>query len=126
MKPLVWVVVVLGLMLGGWLAFDGSRALIVGDYVTPGSGPYAGQLGPWATLVSAAGIEPRSTLMKSVHLGLGALWLVMTIGFALRMPWAWRGMMACAVLSLWYLPFGTIIGVIQIVLLLMPAVRGRV
>lgn len=126
MKALVWVVVVLGLLQGGWLAFDGSRALIVGDYVTPGSGPYAGQLGPWATLVSAVGIEPRSTLMKSVHLGLGVLWLVMTIGFALRMPWAWRGMMACAVLSLWYLPFGTIFGVIQIVLLLMPAVRGRV
>ena len=126
MKALVWVVVVMGLMLGGWLAFDGSRALIVGDYVTPGSGPYAGQLGPWATLVSAVGVEPRSTLRKSVHLGLGTLWLVMTIGFALRMPWAWRGMMACAVLSLWYLPFGTIFGVIQIVLLLMPAVRGRV
>jgi len=31
----------------GWMLFDGSRALIVGDYVTAKSGPYAGQLGPW-------------------------------------------------------------------------------
>ena len=125
MKPLVWVVVVLGLLQGGWLAFDGSRALVVGDYVTPTSGPYAGQLGPWATLVSAVGIDPRSTLMKSVHLGLGLLWLLTTIGFALRKRWAWRGMLACAVLTLWYLPVGTLFSVIQIALLLMPAVRRR-
>jgi hypothetical protein len=126
MKSLVWVIVVLGLMQGGWLAFDGSRALIVGDYVTPGSGQYAGQLGPWSKLVSAIGIEPRSTMMKSIHVGLGALWLVTTVCFALRMPWAWSGMLACAVLSLWYLPFGTLFGVIQIILLLLPAVRGRI
>ena len=126
MKSLVWIIVALGLMQGGWLALDGSRALIVGDYVTPGSGPYAGQLGPWSKLVSAIGIDPRSTLMKSVHVGLGALWIVMTVAFMLRMPWAWSGMLACAVLSLWYLPFGTLFGVIQIVLLLLPAVRGRV
>jgi|SRR5688572_10395654 len=118
MKLLVWSIVMLGVILGGWLAFDGSRALIVGDYVTPSSGQYAGQLGLWANLVAAAGIDPRSTFMKSVHLGLGALWIVMTIGFALRMPWAWPGMMACAVLSLWYLPFGTLLSVIETVLLL--------
>ena len=126
MKPLVWVVVALGLMQGGWMAFDGSRALIVGDYVTPSSGQYAGQLGPWAKLVSAIGIEPRSTLMKFIHVGLGAAWLVATVCFLLRMPWAWSGLLTCAVFSLWYLPFGTIFSVVQIVLLLMPAVRGRV
>ena len=126
MKLVIWIVVVLGLMLGGWLSFDGSRALIVGDYVTPRSGPYAGQLGPWAKVVSALGVEPRSTLMKSVHVGLGILWLVTTVGFMLRMPWAWGGMLVSAVLSLWYLPFGTLFGLIQIVLLLLPSVRGRV
>src|SRR5688572_19085110 len=125
MKSLIWIVVVLGLMQGGWLAFDGSRALIVGDYVTPSSGQYAGQLGPWAKLVSALGIEPRSTLMKSIHLGLGVLWIVTTACFMLRVPWAWSGMVACAVLSLWYLPFGTLFGMIQIGLLLRPALRRR-
>ena len=42
-----WVVVALALIEGGWLAFDGGSALVVGDYVTPDSGQYAGQLGPW-------------------------------------------------------------------------------
>ena len=123
---MVGVIVVLGFLQGGWFVFDGCRALIVGDYVTPGSGQYAGQLGPWARLVSAIGLEPRSMLMKSIHVGLGVAWLVTTICFMMRMPWAWSGMMACAVLSLWYLPFGTLFSVVQIVLLLMPSVRGRV
>lgn len=118
------VVVVLALIEGGWLAFDGGRALVVGDYVTPKSGPYAGQLGPWAKVVEEVGIEPRSTLMKSIHLVFGLAWLGMAICFVLRLPWAWSGMVLCAVLGLWYLPFGTLLSVIQIILLFLHAVRG--
>jgi hypothetical protein len=125
MTRLGWIIAALGLMQGAWLTFDGSRALIVGDYITPSSGDYAGQLGPWSKVVAAIGIAPRSTLMKAIHVGLGLAWLVCTVAFIVRMPWAWSGMLTCAVLSLWYLPFGTLFGIIQIVLLLMPGMRGR-
>ena len=124
MHWLGWVVLVLAFVEGSWLAFDGGRALLVGDYVTPKSGQYAGQLGPWAQVVSAMGIEPRSTLMKSIHLALGFAWLIVMVGFALQLPWAWWGMLTCAVLGLWYLPFGTILSVVQVVLLLLPALRN--
>ncbi len=117
------LVLLLALLEGGWLAFDGGRALIVGDYVTPSSGTYAGQLGPWSKLVSAVGIDPRSTLMKSIHLGLGSAWLVVIVCFALRLPWAWWAMLVCAVASLWYLPFGTLLSVIQIIVLALPPLR---
>lgn len=123
MHWLGWIVLVLAFVEGGWLAFDGGRALIVGDYVTPSSGPYAGQLGPWSKLASAVGIDPRSTLMKAIHIGLGLAWLVVLIGFVLRLPWAWTGMLVCAVAGLWYLPFGTLLSVIQIVILLLPPLR---
>ena len=116
----MWVrrlVIAVALVQGGWLAFDGGRALLVGEYVTARSGPYAGQLGPWSKLVSAVGIEPRSTLMKSVHLLLGLATLACATGFARRSSWGGRGILACAVLGLWYLPFGTLLGVLQIVLL---------
>jgi len=119
-----WVVLVLALIEGGWLAFDGGRALVVGDYVTARSGEYAGRLGPWAKVVSAVGIEPRSILMKSIHLVLGLTWLATAICFALRLSWAWSGMVVCAVLGLWYLPFGTLLSLVQIILLLLPAVRA--
>ncbi len=124
MHWLGWVVVALALIEGGWLAFDGGRAVLVGDYVTPKSGQHAGQLGPWAKVVSAVGIEPRSTLMKSIHFVLGLTWLGIMICFVLRLSWAWSGMVLCAGLGLWYLPFGTLLSVIQIVLLFLPAVRG--
>lgn len=113
-----WLVVVLGLQLGGWLTFDGARAFVVGDYVTPSSGDYAGQLGPWSKLVAAVGMAPRSSLMKGAHIVLGLAWLGVVTCFALRFPWAWRGALVCALASLWYLPFGTLIGLIQIALLL--------
>jgi hypothetical protein len=119
-----WLVVAVAVLEGGWLALDGGRALIVGDYFTPGSGGFAGQLGPWATVVAAVGIEPRSALMKAIHLGLGTTGLVVTAGFVSRKPWGRKGMLACALLGLWYLPFGTILSLVQVVLLQLPAVRG--
>jgi hypothetical protein len=125
MTRLAWVIAAIGLMQGAWLTLDGSRALIVGDYVTPSSGEYAGQLGPWSRVVAAVGIPPRSTLMKSIHVGLGIAWLLFAMAFMLRMRWAWSGLLACSVLSLWYLPFGTLFGFIEIALLLMPSVKGR-
>lgn len=124
MHGLRWLVVVLGAFLGSWLTFDGARALAVGDYVTPRSGPHAGRLGPWSQLVVALGIEPRSPLMKWVHVTLGVLWLAASIGFALGMrAWAWWGLVACALASLWYLPVGTVVAVIELVVLLLPAIR---
>jgi hypothetical protein len=118
------ILLLLALLEAGWLAFDGTRALIVGDYVTPRSGPHAGQLGPWAKLVAAVGIEPRSTLMKGIHVGLGVAWLLVAISFAAGQSWAWRGMMVCAVLGLWYLPVGTVLGLAQIALLVWMRARA--
>jgi hypothetical protein len=119
------VVVLLAVCEGGWLAFDGTRALVVGDYVTPASGPYAGQLGPWAAVVSAAGIDPRSTLMKSIHVALGTALLAASACFARRLRGSWWGLIACAACGLWYLPVGTALGAAQLVLLLLPALRRR-
>lgn len=117
MRAMRWIVVALALLLGGWLAFDGARALLVGDYVTPSSGAHVGRLGPWAALVEAVGIGPRSTLMKSIHVALGAAWLVSIVGYARNRSWGRKALIGCAALSLWYLPFGTLISVLLIVLL---------
>jgi hypothetical protein len=116
-------VVVLALIEGGWLAFDGGHALITGDYVSPQSPDRRGQLGPWAMVVTAVGIEPRSTLMKVIHLALGLGFLATAACFALGLSWARRGMMLYAVLGLWYLPWGTLLSLTQIVVLRLPALR---
>ncbi|MCH8824156.1 MAG: hypothetical protein IH984_11695 [Planctomycetes bacterium] len=123
MHWLSWIVVLLAIIEGGWLAYDGGHALILGDYVTPKSGQYQGQLGPWSKVVSAIGIEPRSILMKCIHLILGIAWIVVIVCFILKLSWAWTGMLLCAILGLWYLPFGTLLSIVQIVLLMLPALR---
>ncbi len=125
MHWLGWVVVLFAFLEGGWLAFDGGHALVTGDYVTPNSGQYAGQLGPWSKLVAGLGIEPRSTLMKSIHLVLGVVWVAIIICFAIQLPWAWWGMLICAIAGLWYLPFGTLLSVFQIALLFLPPLRAE-
>lgn len=112
------IVIILAITEAGWMAFDGARALIVGDYVTPSSGEYAGQLGPWSKLVAGVGLDPRSTLMKSLFAVYGIGWLVIIGCYAMKLPWAWRAMLIAAVGSLWYLPVGTATGIVVIILLL--------
>ena len=124
MQALKWIVLALTLFQGGWLTFDGGRALLVGDYVTPTSGPRAGQLGQWSRVVSAVGFEPRSAFIKSLHLFLGIAWLVALLVFALRPALGWRIVLCCAVASLWYLPIGTVVSIIVIGLVLALRIRG--
>lgn len=124
MRYLSRLAALLALALGGWLLFDGSRAFLAGDYVTPSSGAYAGQLGPWAGVVSHVGLDPRSTLVKGIHMALGSLWLVSAYRFLREKPKAGWALVACAFASLWYVPFGTIIGVLELILLFLYARRS--
>lgn len=112
-----WVIVSLVTLCSGWMLADGTRALIVGDYVTPQAGEYAGQLGPWSNLVKAVGIEPRSTAMKVIFVTYGLLTLIATIGYVFKQAWAQKALIFAALLGLWYLPIGTATNLIALILL---------
>jgi hypothetical protein len=120
-----WITIALGVILGGWLAFDGARAFVVGDYVPPRSGAYAGQLGPWSRLVAAVGFDPRSPAVKAAHVGLGLLWLAAVACLLAGVTWARWLVAGCAVASLWYLPFGTLIGVTILAMVFLSKPRGH-
>ena len=110
------VAVALASILGGWLVFDGLRALIVGDYLTPRSGSYAGRLGPWAQVLTAVGIDPRSPIIKGAHVVLGAAWLALADAIAVQSAWPRFSVLICAIATVWYLPFGTVVAIAQIML----------
>ena len=112
------IVVVLAILEAGWMAYDGTRALTRGDYVTPKSGAHAGELGPWQHVVSAVGIAPRSTLMEGVFVVYGLIWLGIVAAFMLGASWAPSAMLIAAAGALWYLPIGTVSSALQIVGLL--------
>lgn len=115
---LKWVVVVSASINFGFMAFDGTRALVIGDYIRPQSGEYAGQLGPWSKLVSAIGIDPESDLMKTTFVLLGIIGIGLTACFAFNVDWAWQALLVMSIGTLWYLVPGTALSVLQITLLL--------
>ena len=120
---LKWSTVILCVLQGGYMVFDGARALVVGAYITPGSGEQAGQLGPWARLVSLVGVEPESTGMKLAFVVLGVLWLILGPGVAMEAGWSWSAGLVLALATLWYLVAGTVVSVAVLVLLLTPQMR---
>ena len=120
-----WIIVVVAFIAAGWLAFDGAHALVTGNYVTQRSGPHAGQLGPWSKLLTAMALDPRSLFVKWLHLVIGTAWLGAIVAFAFRVRRAWGAMLVGAIAGLWYVPFGTLISLIVIGLLMLPGVRRQ-
>jgi len=117
MAILKWCIVLLAVLQFGFMAFDGSRALIKGDYIRPKTGEYAGQLGPWSKITMAVGINPEGNFMKVLFVlwGVAGLWL--TYRFIQNPTGALMSLLIFDACTLWYLTVGTVSSVIQIVLL---------
>jgi hypothetical protein len=113
-----WIISFLGCLAGGWMIFDGIFALNTGTFVTRKTGDYAGQLGIWSKVVSLIGIDPRSTTMMLIFLLFGSAWFSVSVLYAIGIGWSRSALLVTAIAMLWFLPFGTMIAVLQIVLLL--------
>jgi len=119
-----WMIFAVGAILGGYMAFDGTRALVRGDYLTPREGRYAGQLGPWAAGIRRAGLEPRSKPVKTGFVVYGLCWLTLAAAYAAGQAWSWWPLVILSVLSLWYLPLGTGLALLELVLLFWTRARA--
>lgn len=120
MLPMIlkWIIVVLAVFNFGYMSFDGSRGLIVGDYVRPETGEYAGQLGPWAEVVTEVGMDPESNTMKTIFLVWGIVGLIIAVSLAMDVENAATYLLILSICSLWYLVPGTILSILHIFLLL--------
>jgi hypothetical protein len=106
-------------LLGWWLALDGLRQRLLGDYVRIG-----GQLGPWADLATATGIDPQRLGMMFVALGLAMVGA--TFGVVLRRRWGYYAALATSAIGLLYVGFGLPVALACVVLLLLPVTRRYV
>jgi hypothetical protein len=104
------VLVILIFPMALWMLFDGIHVLVEGKYFGPP------KPGPWSILFIKAGIDPFS--LGPMFILFGVAWLVCLSAFLARQTWGRPAMLAMAVLSLWYLPFGTFSAVLCIALLL--------
>jgi hypothetical protein len=115
MRALRGCIIVLALGPGLFMTFDGLRALILGDYLTPTTGRFAGQLGPWSDVVVTVGIAPRSPTMKIAFVLFGLAWLWGIGGFLRGTRWSTRALVVVAIGTLWYLPVGTLMSVLVLI-----------
>lgn len=103
---------------GGWMLLDGAVALATGDYVGP-------ELGPWAALVAALGIDPLSLGMRLFFVLYGLAWLGAAAWYAFRPRQGRRALLAAAVGSLWYAVVGTLVALALVALLAWEERRAR-
>lgn len=115
----VWAFFFFSWLLGWWLAFDGVHQRLFGDYVR-----LNGQLGPWASVASAAGLDPQNLSWFFVALGCSLI----SASFGLYLGRAWGrslGLVTSAV-ALLYLGFGTPVALVCLIMLLVKPTREYV
>ena len=112
----LWLSVLMGLVIGGWMLADGVHHLRTGDYIR-----MQGRLGPWADVVAAGGVDPHRLAVPFVVLGLA--WMAACAGLLACRRWGWRVALGLSVLSLAYLGIGTVCALVALGLLLAPPTR---
>jgi len=104
--------VLLALVTGGFPLVDGIHVLVNGKYLGPETP------GPWRHVVAAAGIDPYA--MGPAFIVLGTGWLVAAAALLVTSSTAaWWALFAVAVLTLWYLPIGTVAACATLAVLLL-------
>jgi hypothetical protein len=104
-----YVLIGLALINGLWMLVDGIYVILNGKYIGPE------KPGPWASLVGLSGIDVFK--LGPVFIAFGLAWLIFAVGLFSGSEWArWAGI-AVSVLTLWYLPFGTLISLFVLVVL---------
>lgn len=112
----IWLYLACTWLLGWWLVYDGLHQRLWGDYVR-----LDGQLGPWAALAQALGLDPNRLSLYFVALGFGLLGA--SFGVYWRRRWGFGAAVVISALLLLYLGFGTLAALLSLVLLLLPASR---
>lgn len=102
---------ILGFLNGGYMLLDGIYVLLKGKYIGPE------RPGPWSTLLEKMGVGNVFSL-GPLFIAFGLCWMVWLYALLTLQPWAvWFGILV-SILTLWYLPVGTLFSLIILVILI--------
>lgn len=105
-----YILVAISLLNGVWMALDGVYVILNGKYIGPD------KPGPWASLVGLTGVDVFKLGPMFVLYGLAWIFFAWFAGMGIG---AWRVFgFVLSILTLWYLPFGTVISIVVIAALL--------
>jgi len=105
-----YVVIVLSLINGLWMLIDGVYVLANGKYIGPE------KPGPWAFVIGLTGIDVYK--LGPLFVLFGVAWLSFVGGFFTGATWARNFGFILSLLTLWYLPFGTLISLVVLIALI--------
>ena len=95
---------------GAYMLLDGIFVMLKGKYIGPE------KPGPWANLFYRLNMDVFK--LGPLFIIYGLLWLIFLFGLLTNQNWAYLLGLIISVLTLWYLPVGTIIAVAVIVILI--------
>lgn len=105
-----YLVAVLALINGAWMLIDGVHVMVNGKYIGPE------KPGPWASLVGVTGVDVFK--LGPVFILFGFAWFAFVGAILTGQAWARSFGIAISVLTLWYLPFGTLISLVVLAAML--------
>jgi hypothetical protein len=103
------LITILGILNGGYMLLDGIFVMIKGKYIGPE------KPGPWANLFYKLNVDVFK--LGPVFIVFGLLWLIWLYGLWTNQNWAYTFGLIISILTLWYLPVGTLFSIIIFVVL---------
>ena len=104
------LIAILGLLNGGYMLLVGIYVMLKGKYIGPE------KPGPWANLFYKLKIDVFN--LGPLFIAFGLLWLFWLYCFLTNQGWTYTLGIIISILTLWYLPVGTIFSLIILLTLL--------
>ncbi len=104
------LIIILGLLNGGYMLLDGIYVMLKGKYIGPE------KPGPWANMFYKLNVDVCK--LGPLFTGFGLLWIVWLIALLTNQSCAYFLGLLMSILTLWYLPVGTLFSLIILVVLL--------
>jgi hypothetical protein len=109
------IITVLGLLNGGYMLLDGLFVLFKGKYIGPE------KPGPWSNLFYKLSIDVFK--LGPLFIFFGLFWLTWLYGLWTNQSWTYKFGLAISILTLWYLPVGTLFSIIILITLVIAKSR---
>lgn len=101
---------ILAILTGGFMLLDGIYVMLKGKYIGPE------KPGPWANIFYKFNVDVFK--LGPLFVLYGILWLVWLYGLWTQQNWAYAFGIVVSILTLWYLPVGTLFSVIILLVLI--------
>ncbi|SFF14689.1 hypothetical protein SAMN04488541_101782 [Thermoflexibacter ruber] len=105
------IITILGLLNGSYMLLDGLFVLFKGKYIGPE------KPGPWAILFYKLNINVFK--LAPLFIIYGLLWLLWLFALWTNQSWAYLFGLLISILTIWYIPIGTLFSLIILFVLLL-------